>query len=71
MYGVKIKKRKRSAQKTFKRGSNISRDLTKVYTKGVTVRVPNGQSENNLKIKIYKVILDFNPTCNKGIMISY
>ena len=60
MYGVKIKKRKRSAQKTFKTGSNISRDLTKVYRKGVIVRVSSGQSKNNLRIKIYKVILDFN-----------
>ena len=25
---------KKSAQKTFKRGSNISRDMAKVYTKG-------------------------------------
>ena len=26
--------KKKSAQKTFKRGSNISRGMTKVYTKG-------------------------------------
>ena len=58
-------------EKKKKRGSNISRGLTKLYTKGVTVRVSNGQTENNLKIKIYKVILDFNPTCNKDTMIPY
>ena len=31
---VQCGKKKKSAQKTFKRGSNISRDMAKVYTKG-------------------------------------
>ena len=37
----------------------------------MTGRAPNGQSENNWKIKIYTVVLDFNPKCNKDTMIPY
>ena len=39
--------------------------------KEMTGRIPNVQSENNLRIKIYKAVLDFNPTCKNDTMIPY
>ena len=54
-----------------KKKSNISRGMTKVCTKGANRKSTEGQSYNNLKIKIYKVILDFTPKCHTNTMSPY
>ena len=45
--------------------------MTKVCTKGANRKSTEGQSYNNLKIKIYKVILDFTPKCHTNTMSPY
>lgn len=45
--------------------------MTKLFTKGTDRRAPNGQSENNLKMKIYKFVLEFNPKCNINTKSPY
>ena len=42
-----------------------------LLTKAHTGRAPNGQSENNLKMKIYKFVFEFNPKCNIHTMSPY
>ena len=65
MYGVK----KKVLKKLSKEEATFPGIWQRYIQRDLTGRAPNGQSENNLKIKIYKVLLDFKPKCNKDTMI--
>ena len=68
-YLVQCEKKKKEVLKKL---SKKEATFPGVFPKGVYRKSsPNGQSENNLKMKIYKVVLDFNPKCNINTTSPY
>ena len=70
-YLVQCEKKNKCSKNFQKRKQHSQGYFQRYIQREFTGRVPNGQSENNLKMKIYKVVLDFNPKCNKNTTSPY